>query len=216
MSVWIAASLWSMRRSFDRASAWSRSRSAVATKSRISRRRSGPISGRASSASARLAAWVASAQGVSSPSGAARARPSSRDASCRRRPRLATRRLHAGRALVRQPQPAAAAQGRQGEQRRGQAGHEQATLALLGGAGLGPRLGQLGLPEPLLHAGQVGGQGGDDHARVPRPVLRRGGQAGLRQRDQLGLGAAGVEPGQGLGQVGPLRLAVDLVAARPA
>ena len=50
-----------------------------------------------------------------------------------RRGRLAVCGFDPGGALPRQPEPAAADQGRQGEQRRGQAGYEEAALALPGG-----------------------------------------------------------------------------------
>ena len=74
---------------------------------------------------------------------------------------------------------------------------------------------QLGLAQPALDAREVGRQPRQDHARVARPVLRRGGQARPRQGDQLGVGPAGVEPVERVGQVGPLGLAVEL-GARPA
>ena len=77
-----------------------------------------------------------------------------------------------------------------------------------------PRLGHgplaLGRPQPLLHAGQVGRDPLGHDAGVARPVLRLGGQAVPGQGDQLGVGPAAVEPGQGVGQVAARRLAVDL------
>ena len=85
-----------------------------------------------------------------------------------------------------------------------------ATPALAGGPGLGPGLGQLGLPQPPLDAAEICRQPGHDRPRVPRPVLRRGGQARPRQPHQLRVGAARVEACQRVRQVGPLRLAVDL------
>ena len=45
---------------------------------------------------------------------------------------------------------------------------------------------------------------------VARPVLRLARQAVLRQGDQLGVGPAGVQPGQGVGRVARGRLAEDL------
>ena len=168
-------------------------------------RRSGPPSPRASSASARLAASIASAQRAS--------------LAGRRRPGLVAEAVGLVERLVDlaapspRPGPPARARPRSSRPRRAGPGRGPTRpgrpsgppVPLLGGPGLGLGLGQLGLAEPPLHAGQVAGERGGDHARVPRPVLRRGGQARLRQRDQLGVGAAGVEPGEGVGQVGLAR-----------
>ena len=108
------------------------------------------------------------------------------------------------------PGPTGHADQRGGEHRRGQGQREQATPALAGGPGLGPGLGQLGLPQPPLDAAEIRRQPGDHRARVPRPVLRRGGEARPRQPHQLRVGVARVEACPRVRQVGPLRLAVDL------
>ena len=76
------------------------------------------------------------------------------------------------------------------------------------GHGHGPLA--LGRLEPLLHARQVGRDPLGHVARVARPVLGLGRQAVLGQRDQLGIGPAAVEPGEGVGGVAPGRLAQDL------
>ena len=108
------------------------------------------------------------------------------------------------------PAPSGRADQRGGEHRRRQGQRQQPTPALPGGPGLGPGLGQLGLPQPPLDAAEVRRQPGDHRARVPRPMLRRGGQARPRQVHQLRVGVARVEACQRVRQVGPLRLAVDL------
>jgi len=124
------------------------------------------------------------------------------------------RRFRPGRAVASHPGPAADSQGHQGDQRRGQADRQDSALALLGGARLGLSLSQLGRLHPLLHAGDVARQGCGDHARVPRPVFRGRGQARLRNSNQFALGVAGVEPGQGLAKIRPLRFAVETVGCR--
>ena len=86
------------------------------------------------------------------------------------------------------PGPSGNADECRGEHRRGQGQREEATPALPGGPGLGPGLGQLGLPEPPLDAAEIRRQPGDHRARVPRPVLRRGGEARPRQPHQLRVG----------------------------
>ena len=74
----------------------------------------------------------------------------------------------------------------------------------LGGAG------DLRGEQSLLHAGEMGGDPFDDGVGVARAVLRPRRQAVLGQRDQLGVGPAGVEPGRCVGQVAQRRLALDL------
>ena len=103
-----------------------------------------------------------------------------------------------------------ATEGRQRQQRRGQAELEPAPPPLLGGSGLGAGPLDLGGAEPLLHAGQVRRDPLADGPGVARPVGRLGGQAVAGQGHQLGVGPAGVEPSQGLGRVAAGGLALGL------
>ena len=76
--------------------------------------------------------------------------------------------------------------------RGGQGDRQPAPLPLLLGAGIGLDPLELGPPQPLLHAAQVGGHPLNDRPGPPRPVFALGGQAVLRQDDQLGVGPATV------------------------
>src|SRR5262249_54102380 len=69
-------------------------------------------------------------------------------------------------------------------------------LPLLGPPRPGPRGPPLGPPGPLLGRGPQPGHRLRHLAGVPRPVLRLGRQAPLRQRDQFGVRPAGVEAGE--------------------
>ena len=61
--------------------------------------------------------------------------------------------------------------------------HEQATLPLLGGAGLSPGASQFGGAEALLDAGQMVVQDGDDDSSIAGPIPRRRRKAGFCQRN---------------------------------
>ena len=95
-----------------------------------------------------------------------------------------------------------AAEGHERQERRGQAELEPAPPPLLGGSGLGAGPLDFGGAEPLLHAGQVRGDPLAEGPGVAGPGGRLGGQAVAGQGHQLGVGAAGVEPGPGVGQIG--------------
>ena len=73
---------------------------------------------------------------------------------------------------------------------------------LLGAGGLGGA-GDLGGAEAVLHAAQIGRDPLGHGAGVPRAVLRLARQAVPGDRDQLGVGPAGVQAGQGVGQCRP-------------
>ncbi len=124
-----------------------------------------------------------------------------------------------------------AADGRQGQDRGGEAHLESSPPPFLDrmrlrllrqrvgqdpplGLFLGPRLrldpGDLGRPQPLLHPGQVGGESLGDRAGVAGPVLGLAGQAFAGEPGQLRVGPAGVETAKGFGQVPPYGLAVNL------
>ena len=109
--------------------------------------------------------------------------------------------------VIRRAQPA---QGREGQHRRRQPELELAPPPFLDRPRHGHGTLPLGRLHPRLHARQVGRDPLRDQARVARPVLRLDRQAVLRQGDQLGLGPAAVQPGQGVGRVAPHRLAEDL------
>ena len=114
--------------------------------------------------------------------------------------------------VIRRAQPA---QGRERQDRRRQRELDLAPPPLLDGPRHGHRALALGRLHPVLNARQVGRDPLRDQARVARPVLRLDRQAVLRQGDQLGLGPAAVQPGQGVGRVAPHRLAEHLLALRP-
>ena len=67
------------------------------------------------------------------------------------------------------------------------------------------------LLQALLHAVQVRRQGIDDDLRVLGPIDRLGGEALLRQGDELRVGAAAVEPRGRIGQVAVGGLAADFL-----
>ena len=96
--------------------------------------------------------------------------------------------------------------------RRARRSADALASASCAGALGGPR--QLGLAQPLLHAGQVGGHPPGDHSRIGRPVLRLGGQTVAGQGQELKVGTAMLQPGQRRGRVRPPRRSKDL--ARPA
>jgi hypothetical protein len=75
-------------------------------------------------------------------------------------------------------------------------------------------LGQLGLAQPRLDRFQVSGQLRRQPPGVLRPILRPRGQAAPGQADEVGVGAAAVEAGEGVGQVGAARAADGLRDAR--
>ncbi len=105
---------------------------------------------------------------------------------------------------------AQSAQRRERQDRRRQGELDLAPPPLLDGPRDRHRALALGRLHPLLHARQVGRDPLGDQSRVARPVLGLDRQAVLRQGDQLGLGPAAVQPGQGVGRVAPHRLADDL------
>ena len=174
-------------------------------------RRDGPSISGPSKSPARRAAATAACHFAGSPSGSASAWPrssvTSRSASSSR---AAWSRL-----CCQYTAAPGAADGHQRQHGGGQRQRQFTPFPLL----LGPRIGlhpsQLGRPEPLLHAAEVGGHPRGHGTGVARPVLRLRGQAIPRQGDQLGLRPAGVEPGQGVGRVAPHRLAEHLRRAPP-
>ena len=98
----------------------------------------------------------------------------------------------------------AGAADRHQQQDRGGECHRQTSafpLFLRRRVGFRPR--QLGRPQPLLHAGQVGGHPLGDDARVGRAVLALGGQAVAGQGDQLGVGPAARPAGRAPSAVSP-------------
>jgi hypothetical protein len=66
--------------------------------------------------------------------------------------------------------------------------------------GLGFHARQLSASQSILDSRQVGRDSSGDNAGVSRSLLTVGSQAIAGQGDQLGIGAAGVEPVQGVGQ----------------
>ena len=73
---------------------------------------------------------------------------------------------------------------------------------------------QLGGPQSLLHTDKMGCHPARDFARVSRAPIPLGGQAASDQAGQLGVGRAGIEPAQGVGQVAPPSLGADLFPGR--
>ena len=111
---------------------------------------------------------------------------------------------HGGRAglpLLEIIRGAQAADGRQGQHRGGQPDLELAPPPFLDGPRLGHGPLALGGAELLLHAGQVGRDPAGHRPRVARPVGRLGGEAVAGQRDEVGVGPAGGQPGAGVGRV---------------
>ena len=101
-----------------------------------------------------------------------------------------------------------AAHHRQGQQAGGDHGRQPTAVPLLDARQLGP-------PQPRLHARQVGRHPLGHRRSVVWAVLALAGEAVLRQRDQLRVRAAGIQPAQCSGRIAQRRRALDLAGARP-
>ena len=198
------------------ASACCRSTASSAARSSTCLRSAGSTPG-SSRSRAFSAATAASSQGPRSPTAAPCARPRSRVASWSASVDPPGRFPHPLQPLELDPPPAGAAQHAGQEHGGGQGGGQPPRPPLGGRLGLGLLRagalggpGQLGLAQPLLHAGQVGGHALGDHSRIGRPVLGIGGQAVAGQGQELAVGPAALQPGQRRGRVRPPRRSKDL------
>lgn len=123
---------------------------------------------------------------------------------------VAGRRLDTLLVLLRDPGPTAAAEQRGGHHRRGQGELDPPPLLFLGGTRLGLDPLELGPPQLVLHASEIGRDPPGDRAGLARAVLALAGQAVSRQGDQFPIRCACIEPFQCIGQIALRRLALDL------